>query len=69
MKLKKWENPNLTSLNVEATETCTYDSPHYWHCTGTCGAIESVYKDDAGTFRCLKCNQPAFEVGCGPHPS
>lgn len=67
MKLKKWKNPNLTSLNVEATEACTYDSPHYWHCN-THGPIVSP-KEENGKFLCPKCGNPLIDVGCGPHPS
>lgn len=66
MKLKKWKNPNLTSLNVGATETCTYDSPHYWHCN-THGPIVSP----GPNLTCPKpnCGETLIDVGCKPHPS
>lgn len=65
MKLKKWKNPNLTSLNVEATESSTYDSPHYWHCP-KCGPIVSPNPD----LTCPnECGNNLIDIGCGPHPS
>lgn len=65
MKLKKWENPNLTSLNIEATETCTYDSPHYYHCNNCHKPVVLPTQD----FKCPDCGGPVTEIGCGPHPS
>lgn len=64
MRLKKWENPNVTSLNLELTKSCTYDSPHYWHCK-KCGPIISPGQN----FTCQNCGQQLIDVGCGPHPS
>ncbi|ELC8441844.1 hypothetical protein QYB59_000850 [Clostridium perfringens] len=71
MKLKKWENPNLTSLNVEATETCPYHSPDYWHCPQCNEGVVSPVVKPGPTYHCPKlgCDAELIDVGCGPHPS
>ncbi|MDZ5252895.1 hypothetical protein [Clostridium sp. LIBA-8841] len=70
MKLKKWKNPNLTSLNVKETYENTFDYPHAWQCP-KCGPTTATEGID-GAFRCDKCKTILGKgdwVGDGPHPS
>lgn len=71
MKLKKWENPNLTSLNLSETKNDTFHFPTAWHCP-TCGPITATFDKNAGFYKCDGCgielNRDHW-VGDGPHPS
>lgn len=73
MKLKKWENPNLTSLNVESTEICTYDAPHHWHCMKCNKKVISplIKPGPPETYHCPDplCDAELVNIGCGAHPS
>lgn len=82
MKLKKWENPNLTSLNLSETNADTYHHPTAWHCSNPiCPTNLPGYPGYPGTtategidgnFRCDKCGTILGKndwVGDGPHPS
>ncbi len=71
MEIKKWENPEIISLNSKETKECEVpiDEPHYWHCTthGKLTVADIIYED--GIVLCATCRKEVIHVGCGPHPS
>lgn len=63
MEIKKWENPEMVSLNSKETkeESNTKDWPHMWHCLG-CGKKLYVPK-------CNCANPNVICIGpCEEHP-
>lgn len=63
MQTKKWENPEIVSLNSKETknEPTTKDWPHMWHCLN-CG--RKLYTNNC------KCDNPnvVYLGPCEPHP-
>lgn len=75
MKLKKWENPNLTSLDLSETKSDTFDMPHLWQCP-TCKKtsvhVGSHPGESPDKAYCDQCHRELTEddyIGFGPHPS
>lgn len=75
MKLKKWENPNLTSLNLSETKNDGFHFPTAWQCPNPICPSKGPTTATEGTdgkFRCDKCGTVVGKndwVGDGPHPS